>query len=119
MIYERGSVVLVPFPFADQTHYKKRPVLVLQDHTISTGLTQTVVACITSNREFVGQTRVMIEQDSEAGGRMGILTDSVIVLDKIATVENGDIVQKLGDCPLMGIVDDAHCLVLGLRRPPA
>lgn len=42
-----------------------------------------------------------------------------VVLGKIATVENGDIVQKLGDCPLMGIVDDAHCLVLGLRRPPA
>ena len=42
-----------------------------------------------------------------------------VVLDKITTVENGDIVQKLGDCPLMGIVDDAHWLVLGLRRPPA
>lgn len=42
-----------------------------------------------------------------------------VVLGKIATVENGDIVQKLGDCPLTGIVDDALCLVLGLRRPPA
>lgn len=78
-----------------------------------------MVACITSSRKFAGETRVAVERHSVAGDRKGIVTDSVIVLDKIATVDTGDILRKLGDCPLMDLVDDALCLVLGLRRPQA
>ena len=30
--YKRGDVVLVPFPFSDQTSNKKRPAVIVSDH---------------------------------------------------------------------------------------
>jgi mRNA-degrading endonuclease toxin of MazEF toxin-antitoxin module len=31
--YERGDVVLVPFPFSDQTTTKKRPAVIISSNT--------------------------------------------------------------------------------------
>ena len=47
-IYRRGDVVLVRFPNSDLVTYKKRPALVEQDETVDTGLSQRLVAMITS-----------------------------------------------------------------------
>ncbi|MFO5476283.1 MAG: type II toxin-antitoxin system PemK/MazF family toxin, partial [Dolichospermum sp.] len=49
MPYNRGSVVLVLFPDSNLKTAKRRPALVVQSNNIGTGLSQTIIAMITSN----------------------------------------------------------------------
>jgi mRNA interferase MazF len=106
-IYKRGEVILVRFPNSDLVTYKKRPALVIQDETVETGLSQRVVAMITSNLVRTGDTRVFVGKDTPAGQAMGLITDSVIVADNIATVHEREIDKVLGECPRMPEVDTA------------
>src|SRR5439155_26188839 len=105
--YKRGDIILVRFPNSDLVTYKKRPALVIQDETLDTGLSQRLVAMITSNLTRVGETRVVIRKDTPAGQAMGLISDSVIVADNIATVREREIDKTLGRCPSMLEVDAA------------
>jgi mRNA interferase MazF len=106
-IYRRGDVLLVRFPNSDLVTYKKRPALVIQDEVVDTGLSQCLVAMITSNLARTGVTRVLVQKDSPAGQAMGLITDSVIVADNIATIREREIDKILGHCPRMPEVDAA------------
>jgi mRNA interferase MazF len=112
--FKRGDVVLVKFPYSDLVHYKKRPALVVQDENVETGLNQRVVVQITSNLERTGETRVRISKDSPAGQAMGILSDSVIVADHLATILPREIDKVIGRCTCMPEVEAALRRVLGL-----
>ena len=114
MPYSKGDVILVRFPFADLTEYKKRPALVIQSEAVATGLEQWLVAKITSNLDRTGDSRVLVGKDSAEGHEMGLLTDSVIVLDHIATVVDREVDQVLGRCSDLSKIDDALCAILGL-----
>jgi len=46
---ERGDVVLVWFPNSDVTTFKRRAALVVQANNLETGISQLVVAMVTSN----------------------------------------------------------------------
>ena len=112
--YKRGDVILVKFPYSDLKRYKKRPALVVQDETAETGLSQRVVVQITSNLDRIGDTRVLIAKDSATGQAMGILSDSIIVADHLATVLPREIDKVIGRCTCMPEVDTALRRVLGL-----
>jgi len=112
--YKRGDVILVKFPYSDLVRYKKRPALVVQDETVETGLSQRVVVQITSNLNRTGDTRVQVRKDSPDGQAMGILSDSVIVADHLATVLPREIDKVIGRCTCMPMVDTALRRVLGL-----
>jgi len=105
--YRRGDVILVRFPNSDLVTYKKRPALVVQDENVDTGLSQRLVVMITSNLARTGETRVVVQEDSPAGKAMGLISDSVIVADNIATVREREIDKTLGRCPCMPEVDAA------------
>jgi mRNA interferase MazF len=115
--YKKGDTVLVRFPFSDLLRYKKGPALVLQDETVKTGLPQRLVAKITCNLNRTGKSRVLIEKASAEGKAMGLLHDSVVVVDHIATVEPREIDRKLGTCSDMEQVDQALSVVFGIDRP--
>jgi len=106
-IYKRGNVILVRFPNSDLITYKKRPALIIQDENVDTGLNQRLMAMITSNLVRTGETRVVVQKDSPAGKAMGLITDSVIVADNIATIREREIDKILGQCPCMPEVDAA------------
>ncbi|MGO9580011.1 MAG: type II toxin-antitoxin system PemK/MazF family toxin [Desulfobaccales bacterium] len=112
--YKRGDVILVKFPYSDLVRYKKRPALVVQDETVETGLSQRVVVQITSNLDRTGDTRVPVRQNSPDGQAMGILSDSVIVADHLATVLPREIDKVIGRCTCMPEVETALRRVLGL-----
>jgi mRNA interferase MazF len=112
--YKRGDVILVKFPYSDLVRYKKRPALVVQDETVETGLSQRVVVQITSNLERTGDTRVPVRKNSPDGQAMGILSDSVIVADHLATVLPREIDKVIGHCNCMPEVETALKRVLGL-----
>ena len=111
---KRGGVVLVLYPHADLRTAKKRPALVVQSDNVATGLPQRSVAMITSNLERTGPTRVLVRRDNPEGGAIGILTDSVVVADNLATVLDREIDKRIGRCPNMSAVDQALRTILEL-----
>jgi mRNA interferase MazF len=112
---ERGDVILVLFPNSDLRTAKKRPALVVQRTGIGTGLPQTIVAMITSNMARSGHSsRVKISCDSRQGKEMGLLTNSVIMTDNLATILDDEIDRRIGHCEDMQAVDTALRYTLDL-----
>lgn len=114
MPYKRGDVVLVRYPNSDLITYKKRPALVIQADDVETGLPQKLVALITTNLNRSGETRVYVQKESEQGRQMGLIHDSVIVTDNLATVRSHMIDKAIGQCTSMEPVETALKKVLQL-----
>lgn len=113
--YKKGTVVLVLFPNSDLVTAKRRPALIVQADDLNTGLEQVVVAMITSNLSRDGhKCRVRIDKDSKEGLSAGILTDSVIMAENLATVRLIEIDRNIGALSDMKAVDDALKATLGL-----
>jgi mRNA interferase MazF len=108
MPFDRGAVVLAPFPDADGKNYKKRPALVVQSDSLITDYAQRVVAEITSKRR-VGASRVQVPSASPEGRAMGLPMDSSLVMDRLATLGDAEIIKTIGKCPpqTMLLVDEA------------
>jgi len=117
--YKKGTVVLVLFlfPNSDLVTAKRRPALVVQADELDTGLEQVLVAMITSNLSRDGHpSRVRINKDSVEGKSAGILTDSVVLTDNLATVRFIEIDRGLGVLPNMDAVESALKTTFGLKK---
>ena len=115
MPYKRGDVVLVLFPDSNLRTAKRRPALVVQADNLGTGLPQTIIAMITSNMTRAGHpSRVTLLLKSAEGKEAGILMDSVVMTDNLATVRESEIDRRLGTLSDLGEVDQAlrHTLAL-------
>lgn len=114
MPYKRGDVILVRFPNSDLKTYKKRPALIIQGDGLNTGLAQKIVAMITSNTQRTGPTRLKVNKTDSVGQSMGLLTDSVVVTDNLATVQEREIDKAIGHCSDMPSVEQALRCTLGM-----
>jgi mRNA interferase MazF len=93
----RGDVVLVLFPDSNLRTAKRRPALVVQADGLRTGLPQVVIAMITSNLARAGHpSRVAVRLSSPEGRRSGLLADSVVMTDNLATVAESEIDRVIG-----------------------
>ena len=99
--YKRGEVVLVLFPHADLRTAKVRPALIVQADNLQTGLPQLIIAMITS-RMFRADhpCRVRVHLSSSEGKQSGLLTDSVVMTDNLATVAESEIDRTIGSLPM-------------------
>ena len=113
-VYRRGDVVLVLFPNSSLRTAKLRPALVIQADDLQTGLPQVILAMVTS-RLFRGNhpSRVLISISTPEGQRSGLLSDSIVMLDNIATVAESEIDRVIGSLQ-MAQVDSALRHTLGL-----
>lgn len=107
-------MALVRYPNSDLATYKKRPALVVQADDVDTGISQTVVALLTTNLRRTGPTRVAFSKDSAEGRAMGLISDSVVMTDNLATVLDREVDKVIGMCPVMNQVDAALRRTLGL-----
>ena len=115
MPYNRGEVVLVLFPDSNLQRAKRRPALVIQANCIGTGLSQTIVAMITSNLAGAGHpSRVLIDIAMPEGQKTGLVTNSVIMTDNIVTILDSEIDRAIGVWSDMASVDAALRHTLGL-----
>ena len=113
-IYKRGDVVLMLFPHSDLRTAKTRPALVVQADNLQTGLPQVIVAMITSQMfRSRHQSRVIVQLATKEGQQSGLLTDSVIMTDNLATVSETEIDRIIGTLPMVNI-DAALRHTLGL-----
>ena len=116
MRFERGDIVLVAYPNSDLSTTKQRPALVVQSDNLNTGLPQTIIAMITSNLSRAGHpSRVSIAIDTRDDQQTGLISESVIMTDNLATVRETEIIYDLGRWRNMALVDDALCHTLGVR----
>ena len=105
---KRGDVVLVTFPNSDLRTAKLRPALVVQSDDLDSELSQIVVAMISSNLKRAGrESRVLIETSTHAGKRSGLLFDSVVVCDNLATVSLRAVNRVIGHLDETNDIDEA------------
>ena len=97
---KRGDIVLVLFPNSDLLTAKKRPALIVQRDNLQTEIPQIIVAMITSRMiRAEHPSRITIKRDSSIGKQSGLLTDSVIMTDNLATILQSGIYQIIGSLP--------------------
>jgi mRNA interferase MazF len=90
--YERGDVVLVPFPFTNQTTSKKRPALVISSNEYNIVSPDIVIMAITSQTaKSFGIGECMIKNWKEAG-----LLKPSSIKPAISTIEKKLVLKELG-----------------------
>lgn len=115
MPFKRGDVVLVLFPNSDLVSAKLRPALVVQADNLDTGLPQTINALITSNLSRAGHaSRIAVDITTPQGRQTGLLSDSFVVTDNLATVREDEIRRGLGVLPDTALLDTALRRTFGL-----
>jgi mRNA interferase MazF len=108
MPFSRGDVVLVLYPDSNFRTAKRRPAIVVQADNLQTGLSQIILAMVSSNLSHSGHpSRVSITQSSPDGQQMGLRTDSVIMTDNLATMFETEVDRRIGHLPDMIAVDVA------------
>ena len=91
--YSFGAVILVPFPFTDQTASKRRPAVVVSSDGYNDVRPDIIVMAITSQlRRSDGNYECMVENWQEAG----LLKPSAIK-PVIATIEQSLVKGALGE----------------------
>lgn len=114
----RGDVVLAWYPFATGTGGSRRPVLIVQNDADNLRMANTIVAQITTtlarSREA---TQLLIEVGTVDGKQTGLLHDSVVSCNNLATIEEALIQRRIGSLTtaLMSQIDE--CLKAALELP--
>jgi mRNA interferase MazF len=115
MTFRRGEIVLVLFPDSNLRTAKRRPALIVQADSPKSDLPQTIVAMLTSNMARAGHpSRVIVRINSPGTKASGLLTDSIIMTDNLATVRYSEIDPVLGVFTRMTEVDAALRATLAL-----
>jgi mRNA interferase MazF len=115
MTCRRGEIVLVLFPDSNLRTSKRRPALVVQTDGLGADLPQTVVAMITSNIARAGHpSRVIVRINGQTAEGSGLLMDSVIMTDNLATIHHSEIDRAIGVLSVMTEVDAALRKTLAL-----
>jgi mRNA interferase MazF len=92
MPFEFGDVVLVPFPYTDQTTAKQRPAVIVSSLAYNQAKPDVVVMAITSQ---FGPSRSLGEVWTDQWQAAGLLKPSAIK-PVFATLEQGLIIRPLG-----------------------
>jgi len=88
---------LVLFPHSDLRTAKPRPALVVQADNLQTGLPQVIVAMISSKLFRAHHpSRVTVLRSTPEGQQSGLLTDSVVMTDNLATITESAIDRVIG-----------------------
>lgn len=102
--YQRGDVILVLFPNSDLRTAKRRPALIVQADQLQTGLSQVIVAMISSRISRADHpSRIFVRHASVEGIQSGLLTDSLIMTDNLATIFEAAIDRRIGSLAMAQI----------------
>ena len=115
LTFKRGDIVLVLFPNSNLNSAKTRPAIIIQADNLETGLSQLIVAMVTSQLLRGNHpSRVTILLDSPEGQQSGLLSDSIVMTDNLVTISLSAIYRVIGSIPTINI-DRALKHTLNLR----
>ncbi len=102
---EFGDIILVPFPFTDQTMSKKRPAVVVSSRAYSRGRSDLIIMAITSRLHQVNRIGEKTLIDWQAAG----LIKPSVFKPVLATIENTLVLRQLGtlqdqDCQALELI---------------
>lgn len=92
-MYDRGTVVVVPFPYTDLRGKKTRPALVLSDR-IHNDLTGDIVLCALTSNLVNSRWSVLVEQGDMESGKLPL--PSRVKVDKLITLHRTVIRKQVG-----------------------
>ena len=118
--YNRGDVVIVPFPFvtSEGASQKARPALIISDHSIDRRFDDLIMIGITSRIvKDLKETEHMIVEGTEDFKYSGLIKTSVVRCEYIMTVPRGLAARRLGHLPdeTMQKIDEKLKLSLGIE----
>jgi mRNA interferase MazF len=90
--YKRGDVVLVPFPFSDQTTIKKRPAIVISTNEYNDNSPDVIIIAVTSQVNDVMEIGECLIIDWQKAGLINISS----IKPAISTIEKTLILKDLG-----------------------
>jgi len=116
MNVQRGDIVLVDFPYSDQTGSKVRPALVVQSDVWNQRLDDTILALITSSRHRrVGaNTQLFIDITTNEGRKTGLRLDSTVQCENLITYDRALILRTLGTLSATTLLQVDDCLKAAL-----
>jgi mRNA interferase MazF len=117
MTLSRGDVVLVQYPFSSGAGAKLRPALVVQSDRNNQRLTNVILAAITTTTHRSGEsTQLLLELATPAGQQSGLVKDSVVTCENLATVTQDRVTRTIGTLPdsSMGEINDCLRASLGI-----
>lgn len=90
--YKFGDIILVPFPFTDQTTVKKRPAVVVSSEEYNNGRPDLIIMAVTSRLHQVDRLGEKLVTDWQGAG---LLKPSVFK-PILATIESSLVLKQLG-----------------------
>jgi mRNA interferase MazF len=113
---QRGDVVLAWFPNATGVGGKKRPCVVIQNDEDNRKIANTVIAFITSTLSRRGdKSHVYIDVGTPEGKQAGLLHDSIISCNNLATIEQNDVHKIVGSLAPATVQELNECLRAALE----
>jgi mRNA interferase MazF len=99
MILKSGDIILIDFPFTIPHQSKVRPALVI---TETKDKYKDVVVCAISSvfPSKLGKRQLAIKSNHPDFKKTGLRVDSIIKIDRIATLRKVDVIIKIGICPV-------------------
>ena len=90
--YKFGDIILVPFPFTDQTTSKKRPAVLISSRVYNAERPDIIIMAITSQVRNIGKTGETAISDWQEAGLLKPSTIKPV----ITTIEKDLVLKKLG-----------------------
>lgn len=121
MNYQRGEIVLVPFPFTDLSQQKARPAIVVSPDSFNRRSPDVILAAISSQvPKTPDEFELVIVQSHPDFGRTGLRVASVIKSSKLVTLKKSLIYTKLGKLTdlIMQELDSRLIQAVGVKNYP-
>ncbi len=93
-----GDIILIRFPFTALSQTKVRPALVI---TRTKDKYKDLVICAISSvvPDKVGERELLISKTEKWFNQTGLRVNSVVKVDRLATLREMDVITKIGNCP--------------------
>jgi len=113
-MYEKGRIILIPFPFTDLSSSKVRPAVIVSGFLQGDDI---IVSFISSLKvKGLQKTDLAIKKNDKGFSQTGLKTDSIIKVGKIATLDKKTILGEIGelDSSARKKMDDKIKILFGL-----
>lgn len=106
--FKFGDIVLVPFPFSDQTRAKKRPAVVVSSSAYHQSRPDLILMAITSQASLSPRLGEVSIRDWQAAG----LLKASLIKPVMTTIERSLVIKSLGQLSVV----DTHALKQSIAR---